>query len=59
MVVKPPSGAAYSRNITFVEEYHAEDSALQSTNKTQGTRTENEEHGDKQATESSTETERT
>lgn len=38
VVVKPQSGAAYSRNTTLVKEYHAEDPAPLSTNKTHGLR---------------------
>lgn len=56
VVVKSSSGAIYSRNTTFVKKYYAEDPAPQSTNKTQMTWTENEEHQHKHTTESSTET---
>ncbi len=56
VVVKSPSGATYSRNTTFVKKYYTEEPAPQSTNKTQLSETENEEHRNKQAADYSTET---
>ena len=55
VVVESPSGATYSRNTTFVKKYYTEDSAPQSSSKTQITWTEDEERENTQDTESNTE----